>query len=810
MSATASPRPRRGARIEGRLTGGAIGLVVAGFCAASVAMLYDIRQDTWDRAVTDQSNLVRTLSQDIGRTLETYDLSLQAAADGLAAPGLASLSGQLQDMVLYDRAASGRDLGAILVVDAAGRVVRSSAPGRVGLDLASRDVFLAQRDSPDRGLYVGAPFRPEPSGEEVVGLSRRLTGPDGSFAGVVVGTVRLSYFRDLFSRADVGPHGAITLLRRDGICIMRVPFSPSIVGRSFAASPNLRAYLDGGVRLLTGTASNDGVRRIYDFGPVGDLPLVLNVALAEADVFAPWRAKAVALGVALATLCAAAGLLWLALSRQIRRTAAAERESSASEAQYRLLADHALDVIIRLDRSLRRSYVSPAVRAVLGYAPEDLVGATPRALVHPDDWGAVLCLIAAAQETGGHADATYRLRHRDGHYIWMEGRYNSVPDDGGFIVVLRDVTERRAAEERLAAANAELAMVASSDALTGLANRRRFDAALAEEVARARREGAPLSLLMLDVDRFKLYNDAYGHPEGDACLRAVAEALTTVVRRPSDLVARYGGEEIAVLLPATDAEGALRVAERCRAAVAELRRPHQGNAGCGGVVTVSIGCAALAPERADGAALLAAADARLYEAKRTGRNRAVGRDGTLDLPPAPAEEGRRLAVMADYAASGATARSARLDAIAEIAARLLGAPIGFVTLVGGEEVAFAGCHGLEPQSLPREDAYCSYTIQGDEPLVVPDTRADPRFAETALTRDGLGFYAGAPLVSPLEGRKLGSLCVLDTRSRAPLDAGQRALLVELARLAVEDLDRRRLGRDAGADRLAPRAGPAAA
>ena len=163
-------------------------------------------------------------------------------------------------------------------------------------------------------------------------------------------------------------------------------------------------------------------------------------------------------------------------------------------------------------------------------------------------------------------------------------------------------------------------------------------------------------------------------------------------------------------------------------------------------------------------------------------------------------------MLARYQAAGATARSPRLDAIAEIAARLLGAPVGFVSLVGSREVTLAGCHGLEDRSFPRDDTYCAHTIHGEEPLVVPDTRADPRFAENALTRDGVGFYAGAPLLSPIEGRRLGALCVIDTGPRAALDPRQRAMLADLARLAVEELERRRLGLERSAP--APQDAPA--
>ncbi len=800
-SRTTPMRPRAASRVLGP----AIALVVAGFCAASVTMLYDVRSETWDRALTGQANLARTLSQDIARTIEVYDLSLQAVVDGLADPDLPQLSPRLQDELLYDRAVSAKAMGPILVLDATGRVVRSSTGEGLGTVMADRDFFVAQRDAPDRAAFVGAPFKRVADGQpDVIAISHRLRAADGSFEGVVAGVIHLSYLRDLLSRADVGPHGAITLTRRDGICLMRVPYAAEMIGWSFARSSNFRTYAEKGTARFTATASNDGVRRIFDFTPVGDLPLVLNVALSEDDVLATWRTKAGVLAVALGLLCAAAAGLWLALRRQMRRTAAAERQAFDSVAHYRLFADHAQDIIVRLDRSLRRSYVSPAVSTILGHAPEDLVGLSPRGIVHPEDWPGVLDMIAGAQEAGGNVEATYRLRHKDGHYVWMEGRYSSVPEDRGFVVVLRDVSRRKAAEERLAALNAELAEIASSDALTGLANRRRFDEVLDAEWRRALRDGTRLSLLMLDVDRFKLYNDAHGHPDGDACLRAVAGAFREVVRRPGDLVARYGGEEFAVLLPRTDEIGAAKVAERCRAAVAMLARPHAGNAACGGVVTVSIGCAtggAGASRGEEAGGLVEAADRRLYEAKRTGRNRVVSAVPEAPVAPIPSDEARRLAVLAAYEACDASEPSAALDAIAGIAAALFGAPIGFVSLVGEERLTLPGRHGIALDEVRREDSYCAHTINGDEPLVVSDTRADPRFADNPFTRDGIAFYAGAPLISPVEGRKLGALCVLDTIARDTFDARQRSILADLARVAMEHLERRRTGVE--------RAGPAA-
>ncbi|MEW6164399.1 MAG: diguanylate cyclase [Pseudomonadota bacterium] len=159
------------------------------------------------------------------------------------------------------------------------------------------------------------------------------------------------------------------------------------------------------------------------------------------------------------------------------------------------------------------------------------------------------------------------------------------------------------------------------DGLTNIPNRRRFDQTLESEWRRAQRGGMPMSLLMFDIDHFKLYNDNRGHRDGDACLALVAATLADSVVRPADLVARYGGEEFVALLPETDEEGAMAIAERCRANVEAQKLPH-GHSATSAWVTVSVGVACCVPD-ARGAAesLLEKADAQLYRAKAGGRNR---------------------------------------------------------------------------------------------------------------------------------------------------------------------------------------------
>ncbi|MGB3266906.1 MAG: diguanylate cyclase [Microcoleus sp.] len=175
--------------------------------------------------------------------------------------------------------------------------------------------------------------------------------------------------------------------------------------------------------------------------------------------------------------------------------------------------------------------------------------------------------------------------------------------------------------QQLQAANLKLERLATLDALTQLANRRRFDQYLEMEWRRQAREQTPLSLILCDIDSFKSYNDTYGHPGGDECLRQVAWAIGNAVDRPADLVARYGGEEFAVILPNTEIQGAVRVAEHIQLKISALQLPHAGSQ-VSQYVTVSQGVASMVPAFESGASILiASADRALYEAKRLGRDR---------------------------------------------------------------------------------------------------------------------------------------------------------------------------------------------
>ncbi|WP_156386522.1 sensor domain-containing diguanylate cyclase [Aureimonas sp. Leaf454] len=217
----------------------------------------------------------------------------------------------------------------------------------------------------------------------------------------------------------------------------------------------------------------------------------------------------------------------------------------------------------------------------------------------------------------------YRARRKDGVYRWIEATGRPLGPELGYILALRDIERRKQAEDELGAAVLRLNELANSDGMTGLANRRRFDDSLEREISRAARSGAPISLLLADVDHFKTFNDTYGHPAGDACLRSVADILARTVRRPGDVAARYGGEEFAAILPETDTAGAFALAQSFRSAVAAASLEHVRSGF--GVVTISVGVVTLVPDPGvtTPSDMIRSADSALYRAKGSGRNRVV-------------------------------------------------------------------------------------------------------------------------------------------------------------------------------------------
>lgn len=259
-------------------------------------------------------------------------------------------------------------------------------------------------------------------------------------------------------------------------------------------------------------------------------------------------------------------------------------------------------------------YVNKAFTELTGYTPEQALGRTPRMLQGPLTEPAARERIRKALEQGRRVRTEISNYTADGRCYVADLHLVPLHDDSGeishWVAIKRDLTEQKA-HERL------LFEMAITDSLTGVANRRQLLYRCKEELARARRYGQPLSLLMFDLDHFKQVNDTHGHGAGDAVLKAVAEACRSRLRE-CDLLARVGGEEFAVVLPETPGQGALVVAERLRRAIEGLAF-DLGGSSVG--VTASFGVACRQEEDVDPLVILSRADSALYEAKRAGRNR---------------------------------------------------------------------------------------------------------------------------------------------------------------------------------------------
>lgn len=457
------------------------------------AIGYDFYRSTLLMNEQAALNIATLTEQDISRNIELYDLSLQSVVDGVKDPDILFQEPSLRQKVLFDRSATAPGLGSIVALDEKGSVTLDSLnyPPRVA-DLSDRDYFTVHRDGDaarDSRLYVSQPFISRAQNVWAIAVSRRISKPDGSFGGVVSGTIKLDYFEHLFDKVAMGKGDTIVLLKDDGTLIARNSAVNSAVGTNWRSAP-IFSHLDRMQGSFISDASADGIGRLYAFHRVGSLPLVVMVGFSTKQILAPWRTKMLVLATIFAIMTSS-----------------------------------------------------------------------------------VLVL------------------------VWM----------------LEGELMRRAAAEKAAAE------LARTDGLTKLANRRWFDEEMARKWAGAMRQGQPMSLLMIDVDHFKLFNDTYGHQAGDLALTSIANIIDAAIRRPDDLAARYGGEEFAVLLPDTDRQGAARIAEVISAQVRTLRIGHITDPK---TVTISIGVAAALPRSnmTKAAILIRDADAALYRAKNEGRN----------------------------------------------------------------------------------------------------------------------------------------------------------------------------------------------
>jgi diguanylate cyclase (GGDEF)-like protein/PAS domain S-box-containing protein len=293
---------------------------------------------------------------------------------------------------------------------------------------------------------------------------------------------------------------------------------------------------------------------------------------------------------------------------------------------YRTLLESTRAIPWRIDwATMRFTYIGPQIEALLGWSPSSWQTVTDWAeRIHVEDREKTVNFCVAQSQEGVDHEADYRALTPDGDAVWIRDVVHVLrrPDGSvdSLVGFMFDITARKQAEDKILQLQRELEVLSYRDSLTGVANRRMFDALYPVEWAKARATGEPLSVLVVDIDYFKQYNDHYGHMQGDECLRKVAAALDAGASRTRDLCARLGGEEFVLLLPATDLDAARNMAERCRKLLAQKELAH-ARSGVGRLVTVSIGVGSIVPGfKDDPAVFLDRIDRRLYQAKSAGRD----------------------------------------------------------------------------------------------------------------------------------------------------------------------------------------------
>ncbi|QIG97041.1 MULTISPECIES: GGDEF domain-containing protein [unclassified Bradyrhizobium] len=477
---------RRRWRLSAKLLIAASVATVLGFSAVCAGVMFDMRRGEEQLARQTLENFASGIEADISRNIELYDLSLRAVASNLEMPEIRNVSKELRQLILFDHAATAKHFGAIQVFDSKGDLTIDAA----SLDprpenRSDEEYFTVQRDHPDAGLYISRPMLHR--GAYAIVLSRRIVGEDGRFLGVVVGSIRFSYFHDMFGRLNLAPGDTITVLRNDRTIIMRTPFDLDVIGKNLAEQLDWKAENLKAGGAYSGKGPVDDTPRLY-VRRSSSGPLYVVVGKPLEAVFNLWRTEAIRIGAIMAFL--------------------------------------------------------------------------------------VLFVLSAT------------------------------------LVLAREIVRRADAEDKLEE-------LATTDALTGLKNRRKFDTEIEREWRRASRHGQPVALLMIDADHFKAYNDTYGHQAGDQVLVGIAICISDAVRRAGDCPARFGGEEFAVLLPSTTPLEAFNLAETIRAKVQQW---------CEGevITTVSIGVASMRPNAGQQwSDLIEAADKALYAAKANGRNQSV-------------------------------------------------------------------------------------------------------------------------------------------------------------------------------------------
>ena len=611
----------------------AIGLI----CTAALAIgltIWWLRADAIHDASRDTANLAIVLADKTANSIQSIDLVLTAikGQEEIRAAQTPNdidrvLSSEETHQFLMGYLSRLEQAEFIRLVDRNGRLVNATDEWPTSeVDVSATAHFRHFKNNDDQGIYINN-FQVDPiKGTHVVFFSRRITGTNNTFLGMVVVGVRLTYFQQIYKSIESLPDQAFLLLHRNGTIISHYPHALGAIGDKIKTeSPWYGMVSQGGGRYRS-QGYFDGIARLVAVQPLRDYPLVVDVAVTETAALATWRIQAITLGIGTLLVIFCSALLLKALSNQFNRLAASEAmlvekahelesanaQLSTSQVQTHAALDNMSQGLVMLDSANRLVVCNQRYLEMYGLSAEIArPGRTLWEIVEhraengsfcPDDVEQYVAEILEA--VGRKAPFRKITRLHDGRIISI---VNEPMDGGGWVATHEDVTAEKLADERVA-------YEAYVDALTGLPNRKVFCQQLEQELKRVQR-GERLALLYLDLDYLKQVNDTLGHPAGDKLLNGVADRLRGCVR-DLDVVARLSGDEFAIIQKLLDQPSdAAALAMQVRDAI---REPfdldgHQVS------VDISIGISIAPNDATELDALMKTADIALYEAKNTGR-----------------------------------------------------------------------------------------------------------------------------------------------------------------------------------------------
>ena len=600
----------------------------------AAGLIYNIRANNWRAAEQSEHDVVTLVSHDIQRNFQLYGLSLQEVVDDLKTPGLLELEPSLVHKLMFDRSSTAEYLGSIQVLDEHGNVFidsRRAIPERRNFE--NSDFFQHHKLDKNPAMYVGHPFVLDKDGQFVIPVSKRLELADGTFAGVVVGSMDIAYFRDTFSKVLMGQDSGVSLIMTDGTVVTRYPYTESTVGENVRGLRVFEGAMAADNKAFITIPSSGTEQKQFVSRHLDGLPMVLIAARTTESIQRGWIDEALLIGIITILLLGACGTLAAILSRELARRGAAESSLFEESERLRVTLASIGDAVISTDLRGRIRYMNEAAENFTGW---QLVEATDRPateILRISAPGVILSepiKSALEGQERRHSSENMVLHHREGHTLAVEDTSAPIRDRSGQVIgaiaIFHDVSKSREAALRMT-------HLAQHDVLTDLPNRILLRDRLSQALERGRRYGSKIAVLFVDLDHFKNVNDSLGHSAGDQLLIKVAKVLQGCVRL-SDTVSRQGGDEFVILITDhADTRGPTRVAEKILNA---LREPIE-IANHRLPVSASIGIAMFPDDGVTSEELIKNADAAMYLAKQSERNtyqfftKALGEQATRRL-----------------------------------------------------------------------------------------------------------------------------------------------------------------------------------